>query len=292
MAERPGGVAPPTPARSVPTALTRLLVCVACRFAPDGPSGLRRQGHSLTCRRCGARYPVDHEGTPDLRPPTAHAVFGDDTTEQRLFAQFLLAQDPAQAPSRWLAARLRGNARLPAWIDRTLRRLGPIDGPALELGCGPVGAGAVWARHAGWTVLADVRPRSVAHAARVHRAEPRLATLVCDAHDPPFEAGSLALVAALNLLDVSPQPWLLLGQIDALLRPGGRLVLALPYADHLDGPAQLRAVLSGRHPGLPQLDYLLRASRDGFTWGVPVHDRLVMVHRVHALIADKRGGRR
>lgn len=277
----------PADSARAPAALVQRLVCVACRFAPGGPSGVQARRGALVCRHCAARYPVDRQGTPDLRPAASTAVLGDPALEQRLFEQFLLAQDPAQAPTRWLSARLRGNTRLPAWIDHTLQRLGPVDGPALELGCGPVGAGAVWRRHAAPVVLADVRPRSVAHAARVHRGDGQLATLVCDAHDPPFAAASMGLVAALNLIDVSPQPWLLLGQLDALLRPGGRLVLALPYADHLAGPAELCSVLQGRHPGLPQLDYRLRASRDGFTWAVPVHDRLVMVHRVHAVIADK-----
>jgi SAM-dependent methyltransferase len=84
--------------------------------------------------------------------------------------------------------------------------------------------------------------------------------LVGDALDPPFPADSFDLVGALNLLDNVGVSLTLLGQMDALLRDGGMMLLGTPYewrteiadpAEWLetetdDAPFFLRRILEGK----------------------------------------------
>ncbi len=54
---------------------------------------------------------------------------------------------------------------------------------------------------------------------------------VCaDILDPPFEANSFDLTVALNLLDRVAEPLRLLGQLQAMTRPGGHILLSSPFA--------------------------------------------------------------
>ena len=87
--------------------------------------------------------------------------------------------------------------------------------------------------------------------------------LVGDALDPPFPAGSFDLVGALNLLDNVGVPLMLLGQMDALLRDGGTMLLGAPYewrteiadptewleTETVDAPTFLRRILEGKELG-------------------------------------------
>lgn len=84
--------------------------------------------------------------------------------------------------------------------------------------------------------------------------------LVGDTLDPPFPAGSFDLVGALNLLDNVGVPLMLFGQMDALLRDGGTMLLGTPYewrteiadptewleTETVDAPSFLRRVLEGK----------------------------------------------
>jgi SAM-dependent methyltransferase/uncharacterized protein YbaR (Trm112 family) len=54
--------------------------------------------------------------------------------------------------------------------------------------------------------------------------------IVGDALDPPLAPGGFDRAAALHLLDNVPDPAQLLTVLDGLLRPGGELLLATPYA--------------------------------------------------------------
>jgi len=249
-------------APSLDPRLARLLVCPVCR---------RSLSRSLRCRGCGAVYPII-DGVPIMAQVEASMDCVD---------QYVLSHFPERAASKRLAKRLAINRKIPAWIEKALLRNQAPSGPALELGCGPGGYGALWSRFSEFTILADIR-RPFAMMAAAHGA-----ALVCDAHNPPFRAESMALVAALNLLDVTPEPWLLLGQIDALLMPGGICVLALPYVANFNGPADLIAPLKGARPELPHLSYAVLASNEWLPWTVPAGERLVHEYQVHALIARK-----
>jgi len=129
----------------------------------------------------------------------------------------------------------------------------------------------------------------------------RSAFVLGDVLDPPFEAGRFDLVSAVNLLDSVRDPLLALGQLDALLAPGGILLICTPYcwdasicapAHWLEteevGPDRfVRELLQGER--LPQTGfrYRLLVERDDLEWPVVHHERQRSVYRNHLLCARK-----
>jgi SAM-dependent methyltransferase/uncharacterized protein YbaR (Trm112 family) len=131
-----------------------------------------------------------------------------------------------------------------------------------------------------------------------------------DAAAQPFASGSFAAVIALNLLDCARSPLDVLGECARLLRPGGKLLLAVPYdwsgsatpaENWIGGHSQrgagagaseplLRALLTpGAHPqSLADLELVHEI--EGIDWHVRLHDRSSVRYSSHALIAQKRAG--
>ena len=201
--------------------------------------------------------------------------------EARYVAQFVYGQFPERAPSVRMSERLSVNRRIAEWFKQVLQEhSSDKKGIAIELGCGPGGYAAVWSQFFAETILCDIRAAFVelaaAHAATLDRRS--IHTFVCDAGDVPLRAGSMSLVAAVNLLDVAPEPLAILRQIDALLKPGGLLAIALPYAGNFKGPAELMEALHG---------YEVLASEDWVPWIVPVNDRMVYEYQAHLLLVRK-----
>ncbi len=130
---------------------------------------------------------------------------------------------------------------------------------------------------------------------------------VAHALDPPLAAETADIVLAANLLDNVADPVNLIGQLDAVLRPGGLLVLTSPFhwQDSLTPPdeqlgggtipalqqlgseAALAALLTGLTPLLPLLAYDLLETRD-VPWSIRDHARCEVTYLVHALAARKR----
>lgn len=223
-------------------------------------------------------------------------------------------------------------APLARWLDAWL----PASATnAVDLGCG-VGAASLALALRGLTVvaldvllpplrllrrlrddgMADVPSRLVGSRYRSARCtlpfplpKDRLTILAADALDPPLEAHAFDVVHAASVLDNVRSPLLLLGQADALLRPGGRLFLTCASSYRADitpeiewlgasgraggtaaGPEEvLRAVLAGRHPALPHLRYQLLDDRPNLAWQVPRDDRCMVTYQVHAVVAEKLG---
>ena len=212
---------------------------------------------------------------------SALAVQSDAST----VLQYVRAYVPESCPSKRLARRLAVNRRIIDWFAQALSRFRMPPGPAIELGCGPGAYLDVWRRpRERFVTGADIREPFVRHVAQNH---PHAAALLCDALDPPFRAHSFALVAAINLLDATPEPWVLLGQMDALLMPGGICAIALPYSANFAGPADLFAALAGNGPQLQYLSYSILDSKDWLPWVLPASERHVHEYSVHALIARK-----
>jgi len=126
--------------------------------------------------------------------------------------------------------------------------------------------------------------------------------LVADALDPPFAPESFDCVTALNLLDSVTIPLILLGQMNALLRKGGDLLLCAAYAwrpdvtdpaewletDALDGPSMLRRILRGEM--LPQMQFSYELVREipDIPWRLRHHDRYTSEFLTEFLLARKR----
>jgi len=125
---------------------------------------------------------------------------------------------------------------------------------AVELGCG-VGRGlSILSRHADRVLGVDLSLSALRHAKRVLAGEPlefarrivgrhyepalipgelacdNVDLVVGDVLDPPLVPGIFDCVVALNVFDNVRSPRDLIGVMDQLCTPGGRLVLATPFA--------------------------------------------------------------
>ncbi len=257
---------------------------------------------------------------------------GELSREVSLLASTALSHFPGRGGV--LESELAGNRAfldtVAGWIEEAGIPFGVAAGCALDAGCGP-GAllHAVAPLFPRGAVGLDLRVGSLRLARRVAdrgrswiarpveglRFEPLLverppladqgpATIHLvqgDLLDPPFEAETFSAVLAVSLLDTVPEPFVALGQLDALLAPGGLLLLATPYAwdarvtppagwlcgPGASGAGTVRALLAGGHPALPHLRYeVLRESRR-LPWAVPGHDRLVFRYFLDVLLARK-----
>lgn len=197
-------------------------------------------------------------------------------------------------------------------------------GSALDLGCGVGRLGFELARFHDRVVGLDLNFHLVAAAARIQRSgrvdyqrrlrglqfQPvslfrpvpdNVLFLVADALDPPFDAASFDTVAALNLLDNVSVPLTLIGQMDALLRRAGTLLIGSPYEwrhdisepsqwledANRDAPGVLRAILAERLIEALPLDYRIVADIADLPWVLRQHQRFWQRFSVHLLAARK-----
>ena len=223
---------------------------------------------------------------------------------------------PAVAPAPW------------SWIDELVQtHPDALVGPTLVMG-GAVG-GIITRLPPGsgpWVVL-DTSPWSLAlgqalgHGQRLpFRDEPWQAAtaeftpstearrrlqqatwLVADAHDPPFAADAFGSVVLVDLLDSVADPWIVLQQAEALLRPGGSLLIAAPWCDRADicAPSHWLSTLArdagfdsptdALESGVLWQERSLRAvwRRDALPWMVRHHRRLTLHYSVDALLLRK-----
>jgi SAM-dependent methyltransferase len=239
------------------------LVCPGCRGIVDGRlvyAHLVEDPGGLGCPRCSALYPVV-DGTPIVLRDV------DAWLEKELSAVLLRKDLPDEVMDRLLRAdtRYRKDRRhvsiysgspggsLQTWIRESLEGQA---GPIADLGCGMADRGRsdVLGVDLYWGLLQGFHGRK----------------LVADIVDPPFAAEAFGCIVLANVVDSCREPWILLQQVDALLRPGGRLLLACPFAwdDGITPPAkqldegQLRSFFEKRGYSLDvgSEEWLLRAS--------------------------------
>jgi SAM-dependent methyltransferase len=137
-------------------------------------------------------------------------------------------------------------------------------------------------------------------------AAPSVDFWACDAAALPFADGTFALATALNVVDCAAAPAAVLASVACALAPGGKLVVSTPYdwstaatpiEGWLGGHSQrgpdagaseplLRALLDGRHPGT--VAGLRALGEAEIPWRVRLHDRSVVIYRVHVLAAERR----
>ncbi len=158
-------------------------------------------------------------------------------------------------------------------------------------------------------LLARVEGRSFRSDDPIHLPEVEGVYLaVGNALDPPFFPEVADVVCAVNLLDTVADPLTLIGQIDAILKPGGLVILTSPLSWNeeitppedalgggtVEGWAQLGTaagvveLLSGRLPVLPYLRYEILEQCD-VPWSLREHARSVTTYDVHVLVARKLG---
>lgn len=195
---------------------------------------------------------------------------------------------------------------------------------SLDLGCSVGRYTFELARLSDLTIGLDLNFKAVSSAARFHRTrkisyerrkhgryfenvEPSYSPpdnvlfLVADALDPPFSAESFDLVVGLNLVDNVKVPLVLIGQMDALLRPGGSLILGSPYewradisepgewleTDELESPDMVLRILEGKM--LPEMGLKYDVCKEFFNvpWALRHHTRYWSFFLVHLIKARK-----
>jgi SAM-dependent methyltransferase len=311
------------------------LICPRCRIPGEIEAFLESTADGEGCTGCGAEYPR-LDGIRCLLPdPPPELEAPDDPAstafrERVLEAIYAISHWPDVDPAPEGIEYVRRNGQLREtflrWLDRhpTPHQAAPA---ALEIGCGPGRFAAGLARRfPDGTVAIDIRPGLLGIAQRLTAGEGvtvsfrtegtrfedvRIASpgpavgpvhfLLADATAPPFEAEIFPLVAALSVLDSTADPILFLGQADALLAPGGLLLLAQPWqwepsvtpsdawwsGSQSTGPESLRTLLTGKSAVLPHLDYEILEERDGIPWWLPGHRRLLHRYSLHAVLARK-----
>jgi SAM-dependent methyltransferase len=123
--------------------------------------------------------------------------------------------------------------------------------------------------------------------------------LLADIHDPPFKMESFDFIAGLNLIDSVKRPLTALGQMDAMLKPGGRLLLSAPYVwdaevseewletEKDDGHAFLKLLLTGAMlPGCG-FDYQITLEMTGMPWRLRRQDTQQFLYLVDTIVAKK-----
>jgi len=272
-------------------------------------------------------------------PPTPdEAAARDPATpgflEAWLPTAYALAHFPGSAPPGPLAGELAENRQtsrhLLGLVDRhPPRTVNAAIPAAVEVGCGPGGLlPGLAERCPAGAIGLDLRLSMLRVAARLTRGEtlklplrtegrrfeevevvgsgpaPLPVRLVQgDVAAPPLEAEAYPLVAAVSLLDTVPDPLVALGQLDALVVPGGLLLLASPHSwePHVTPPDRwwshagatgretLRAALGGGLPELPHLDYAVLEEARDLPWALPAHRRLVHRFFLDVVLARKVG---
>lgn len=136
----------------------------------------------------------------------------------------------------------------------------------------------------------------------------QVALVAGDVLAPPFAGRRFDGVASMNLIDNVSEPVVALRQLHGLTRPGGRLLLATPFAwsERVTPRAQrlgdgirdasgaadpvlaLHALLQGRLPDhAPEVDWDIVQSED-LPWVLVRHDRSAHVYITHLVEAERR----
>ena len=153
-----------------------------------------------------------------------HAVLMRKDIPDTLWRYLLRFPSPYRNMHQLLATYMRApKSELHHWVEQ---EMAPLKGAILDVGCG------LGLHERTDVVGVDLNWSLIQHFTGTK--------IIADILRPPFSAGSADAILALNILDSVRDPFLLLQQLDALLRPGGILLLscAFAWADHVTPPEQ------------------------------------------------------
>jgi SAM-dependent methyltransferase len=278
---------------------------------------------------CSKQYPIIHGVPCILRNDEAIALIKAHAADQAF-------QDDALLPT-YLDASYDALCRPPrVFIDslsntlyrQTLRgmitSMRSHTGIAADLGCSVGWFAFELARCFNYVIGIDTKFNHLAIAAALQRgeeivfkrpvrslaAEPvklnhtevsNLCFILADALDPPLTACSMDFVSALNLIDSISNPLILIGQMDAMLKHGGKLLITSPFTWNRDITPEscwleepetspliiLRELLEGIR--MPQNDFTYRIVREelNIPWILPVSANQMSLFRTQVMLAEK-----
>ncbi|MDP2728860.1 MAG: methyltransferase domain-containing protein [Dehalococcoidales bacterium] len=249
----------------------------------------------LECTHCGKRYRII-DGVPCF----IESFSGD----KDLAAQYMDAH--------------YGNINSGYWLEMESIETG---GLCLDVGCS-VGRYTFQCARDGFAVGIDVnlellnlataaqrnkkisytrKTRALAHAEISSDFSPsdNVLFLLADVLNPPFRMETFDFVSALNLIDSVSNPMIALGQIDAMLKPGGRLFLSTPYAwdagistgwletEELEPHSFVKETLTGKQVAECGFNYNILTERTGIPWYLRKMDSQYFLYYVDVILADK-----
>lgn len=138
-----------------------------------------------------------------------------------------------------------GRKLMTSWQEPTEWLDIPSGGVALDVGSGPGNITATLARAAGPDGLAlgvDISEPMLARAVRAE-AGPQVGFVRADAQRLPFRDESFDAAVSIAMLQLAPDPGVVLSEMVRVLKPGARLAVMVPTAAHL--PAPVRALFGG-----------------------------------------------
>lgn len=241
----------------------------------------------LACAGCGVLHPVV-DGVPIvlsdvdkwLRSESVTLLARTDLPPALMQRLTATAPEPLQRNARLMASYA---PPLPSPLLSAVReQLGSLSGPILDMGsgCTPWGVGERTGLDLNFAL------------ARAYDGP----AVVADAQDPPFLAQSFAGVMLVNLLDSCANPGLVLAQAEALLAPGGRLIVSCAYAwqDSITqvqrrfSPEHLLAAVDGQRTHLTEpLALRLVDAWDPVLWKLRAGPRSVHLHHCQLLVAER-----
>lgn len=123
--------------------------------------------------------------------------------------------------------------------------------------------------------------------------------IMADVLNPPLRMETFDFISALNFIDSVHHPLAALGQLDAMLKPGGRLLLSSPYVwdenitrdwletENTEPHRFLTNLLEGKMAGLIPLNYKLIRESEGLTWRLRRQDSSHFVYYADTILAEK-----
>ncbi|MEL7561536.1 methyltransferase domain-containing protein [Dehalogenimonas sp. 4OHTPN] len=291
-------------------ALERIgLYCTSCRQAddrivqhrltclPDKTEGSYIISGSLECPNCGTLYPITN-GVPRF--------FEGMASPEIQLNQYLDSHYGGTNESYW--------DQIPITA--------PHNGVHLDAGCGVGRNTFESARHTAFAVGLDANAGYLEAAAAIqrkgranyrkkHRAmadteveskfvpPENVIFVLADIHNPPFLMETFDSVSALNVIDSVAQPLLALGQMDAALKAGGRLLLSSPYTwtesiskGWLETPEQtphafVLDLLTGSALPWCGFRYRILSEKSGIEWRIQAQDTMAYVYSVDLIEAEK-----
>ncbi|MBN1946226.1 MAG: methyltransferase domain-containing protein [Bradymonadales bacterium] len=309
---------------------SELLICPLCRQPPQAwpvdPDSLTCSNPD--CRRV---FPRLSNGVPVIVPGSVDSILQVDVNRDLpSMARWLVelnsltpgepTWDSAVFAAMYLSAHYGGEAEpFTALCDLLLPRIPEPTQTAVDLGCGPGRLTLEIAHRTGCAVTGlDHEPTNLYWANLAQRSQqlvwPRLRSeglfeltqadvpvsptpgrvrwICADVLHPPLAASAFDLVLAVNLLDSVRDPWVVLGQAVALIRPGGYLILAQPdsWSRSLVEPEHWLATEDGQWDALLHRLGLRTLERvDSIPWEMARTHRVRYRYRLHGRLAVKEG---